>query len=231
MVRILVFIVFLGCSVYQISNAQIVYIVNFDNDVDDGVCDVVHCSLREAIKASEADGRASNIRFNITGANPHVMVPSGPLPTINGDSTDISFFPNPLSEYWINFSYRDFGGIPFLQINGNFTTINGLSFTKMLFNSNNDHILKIGTAIKDATDTRISSNSFFEDNSIVAGINRKSIDIVNASNLLFDSNSLGLDLLKNIYSTEASILIEPTQGVKPFSVVNNIFLTKVDAID
>ncbi|MEO6189851.1 MAG: gliding motility-associated C-terminal domain-containing protein, partial [Saprospiraceae bacterium] len=126
---------------------------------------------------------------------------------------------------------RDFVGIPFLQINGNFTTIHGLSFTKMLYNSNNDHILQIGTAVKDATDTRISSNSFFEDNFIVAGINKKSIDIVNASNLLFDSNSFGIDLSKNIYSTEGSIRIESTQGVKPFNLVNNIFLTKVDAID
>ena len=47
--------------------AQTIYTVNTTNDLDDGTCDVIHCSLREAINASNSDGKASNIHFGIIG--------------------------------------------------------------------------------------------------------------------------------------------------------------------
>ena len=47
----------LTCSALLAQN----YTVNSSNDIDDGVCDGVHCSLREAINASEADGGPSTI--------------------------------------------------------------------------------------------------------------------------------------------------------------------------
>ena len=43
------------------------WIVNNLGDTDDGVCGDFHCTLREAINASNSDGVASQIRFSVTG--------------------------------------------------------------------------------------------------------------------------------------------------------------------
>ena len=53
---------------------QVTYIVNTTDDVDDGVCDEVHCSFREAINASNIDIVNDNIYFNIPGTGPHNIV-------------------------------------------------------------------------------------------------------------------------------------------------------------
>lgn len=138
---------FICTSLFMLSlsvvSGQAVYIVNSNNDMDDGTCDAMHCSLREAIKASEADGKYSIINFNI-GPGTQVIVPAGPLPVINADSTDIGIPAGNPNKVTINFSYRDFGGASFLQINGSHTNIFGLEFTNMLYNSNNDHIIRLG---------------------------------------------------------------------------------------
>ena len=42
-----------------------VFVVNSDNDVSDGTCDVTHCSLREAITASNAASDTNTINFSI----------------------------------------------------------------------------------------------------------------------------------------------------------------------
>jgi CSLREA domain-containing protein len=43
------------------------YTVNSTNDVNDGTCDATHCSLREAINASNADSGDSTIDFGVSG--------------------------------------------------------------------------------------------------------------------------------------------------------------------
>lgn len=230
--KLLIIASLLGFSIVPDYAQAIVYIVNSNNDVDDGACNVAHCSLREAINASEADNRASIISFNIPGPSPQRIVPNGPLPTINDDSTDIGVPSNVPNKVLLDFSYRDFGGTPFLQINGNLTRIFGLDFTKMLYNSNTDHIFRVGTPVINAQNVSVSTCSFYEDNSIVAGINRKAIDIVQADKIVIDSNSFGTDRLNSqIYSTLGSILVEPTQDGKQFTIDKNIFVTKQDAID
>lgn len=56
--------------------------VNAVDDLDDGACDTVHCSLREAIQAANATGTRDEIRFNMSGAGPFTIVLVSPLPTI-----------------------------------------------------------------------------------------------------------------------------------------------------
>lgn len=58
------------------------YTVNTTLDQDDGLCDGVHCSLREAIRAANADGAASTIRFNLAGTAPFVIQLATSLPEL-----------------------------------------------------------------------------------------------------------------------------------------------------
>jgi CSLREA domain-containing protein len=58
-------------------------VVNSTDDTDDGTCDATHCSLREAIEASEATpGVKDTIAFAIAGVGPHTIQPLSPLPTM-----------------------------------------------------------------------------------------------------------------------------------------------------
>jgi CSLREA domain-containing protein len=69
----------------SVANGQATtYVVNTANDVDDGTCDVVHCSLREAIDAANAIGGADIITFAISGGGVHTILLDAPLPQIQG---------------------------------------------------------------------------------------------------------------------------------------------------
>ncbi|MDP6453460.1 MAG: right-handed parallel beta-helix repeat-containing protein, partial [SAR202 cluster bacterium] len=59
-----------------------VYTVNSINDADDGTCNILHCSLREAINASNLKIGKDLIAFNIDGLGPHVIQPTSALPTL-----------------------------------------------------------------------------------------------------------------------------------------------------
>ena len=58
-------------------------IVNSANDIDDGSCDPAHCSLREAVRESNADAGLDTIGFSIPGPGPHVISPIVPLQIAN----------------------------------------------------------------------------------------------------------------------------------------------------
>ncbi|MCI0344972.1 MAG: C25 family cysteine peptidase, partial [Chloroflexi bacterium] len=59
-------------------------VVNTVNDVDDGNCDVAHCSLREAILAANHHPSFDTIRFAIPGLGvERIVSPHSPLPTID----------------------------------------------------------------------------------------------------------------------------------------------------
>ena len=62
-----------------------VYIVNSENDANDGNCDVNHCSLREAINAANNSSGFDVIRFAFTTAT--TIQPENSLPTITGQVT------------------------------------------------------------------------------------------------------------------------------------------------
>jgi CSLREA domain-containing protein len=58
------------------------YTVNSTADTDDGACNLLNCTLREAINAAEAHSGKDNIRFNIAGAGPHTIVLTSALPVL-----------------------------------------------------------------------------------------------------------------------------------------------------
>ena len=66
--------------------AQKIYIVNTVNDIDDGLCDNMHCSLREAINAANIDGFKSVIWFEINGQGLKKITLNEELPTITSNN-------------------------------------------------------------------------------------------------------------------------------------------------
>jgi CSLREA domain-containing protein len=67
--------------------APMTFVVNSNDDSDDGVCNAAHCSLREAIKAANANSGADTINFNIPGGGVHRISPVTPLPDITDEVT------------------------------------------------------------------------------------------------------------------------------------------------
>ena len=61
--------------------APATYTVNSANDVDDGTCNVTHCSLREAINAANAHAGDDSIVFAI-GTGSQTIAPTSALPAI-----------------------------------------------------------------------------------------------------------------------------------------------------
>jgi CSLREA domain-containing protein len=67
---------------WGIGQPEATFVVNTTSDVDDGVCDATHCSLREAINAANAGSDSDTISFNITGTGVHTITPLSALPAI-----------------------------------------------------------------------------------------------------------------------------------------------------
>ncbi|MFK7983673.1 MAG: CSLREA domain-containing protein, partial [Saprospiraceae bacterium] len=63
--------------------AQRIYEVTTVDDIDDGVCNAEHCSLREAINVANADGVNSLIWFKINGPGTKVITLDTELPAIS----------------------------------------------------------------------------------------------------------------------------------------------------
>jgi len=82
------------------------FTVNSIDDVDDGTCDLGHCSLREAITAANSHPGKDIIAFDIAGQGPHTIEPTAFLPTII-DSVIIDGTTEP-----------DFAGVPVIELNG-----------------------------------------------------------------------------------------------------------------
>ncbi|MFC1530229.1 CSLREA domain-containing protein [Gemmatimonadota bacterium] len=59
------------------------YMVNSTDDVDDGTCDLIHCSLREAIIGANNNPGLDTITFSIPGSGPHTIQLVSELPTIS----------------------------------------------------------------------------------------------------------------------------------------------------
>jgi len=64
-----------------------VWIVNTVDDLDDGVCDNTHCSLREAINTVNAAPGTQYIYFDIPGPGPHEITLCSMLPSLSDDGT------------------------------------------------------------------------------------------------------------------------------------------------
>jgi len=126
-------------------SAQTTLTVNTTNDVDDGVCDATHCSLREAINAGNAAGGAV-IAFNIPGAGPHSIRPTSNLPLLMGDVTlDGTTEP-------------DFTGTPVIELDG---TLAG-GFAQGLAVAGSGNVIR-GFVVNRFSDVGISIGSGAED--------------------------------------------------------------------
>ncbi|MBT8398185.1 MAG: CSLREA domain-containing protein [Gemmatimonadetes bacterium] len=98
--------VFLGLILLPGVSAQTTFTVNATDDLDDGTCDAGHCSLREAITASNLDPVGGIIHFSIPGAGPHTIQPLAALPALE-DDVIIDGTSEP-----------DFAGTPVIELDG-----------------------------------------------------------------------------------------------------------------
>ncbi len=64
--------------------AQTTFTVNTTDDLDDGVCNAAHCSLREALNAANLHAEGATVAFNIPGPPPHTIRPTSGLPPLMG---------------------------------------------------------------------------------------------------------------------------------------------------
>ncbi len=80
----------IGCALFALGLSASAFpatlTVNTTNDLDDGLCNAAHCSLREAIHAANAAAGADTIRF-IIGSGPRTIQPTSALPTITDPAT------------------------------------------------------------------------------------------------------------------------------------------------
>jgi len=139
-----------GCTstgetrIYFSENIPIVntYTVNTTNDVNDGVCDGMHCSFREAVNQSNYDGTKSLIEFNIPGSGLHAIKVSGIGPFLfnstDGDIIDGLSQPgnNPMNGR-IVIDLR-------MSIRGANWTLRGISFAEPDYENTRPYILNIG---------------------------------------------------------------------------------------
>ncbi len=80
-----ILLTFAFCLLFGVGlQAQKTHTVNTVDDVDDGVCNNEHCSLREAINAANTDGFNSFITFEINGPGTKVITLDTELPIILG---------------------------------------------------------------------------------------------------------------------------------------------------
>jgi CSLREA domain-containing protein len=84
-----------------------IYVVNTEDDEDDGECDSTHCSLREAINAANENPGEDQINFDIPGTGDHMIELTSSLPAITDDRTKIDATTQP-----------DYAGEPLIMLDG-----------------------------------------------------------------------------------------------------------------
>ncbi|HEX5624696.1 MAG TPA: CSLREA domain-containing protein, partial [Saprospiraceae bacterium] len=210
------------------------YFVNTANDVDDGVCDGIHCSLREAVRAAEADGAPSTILFAIPGAGPHLISPQGPFPTIN--QPDLSVIgesqPSGLGSLVIDFNFRNFMGNAFWTVLAPRFSFSGFEIREFLFDNPADHIFVFGDQANPADGSRIRNCVIYDDNSFLPNIAKQLIVIRNADNMVVSNNKFGTNFTNTaIFKLEGYLFVDSTQRAKTVRIDSNIFANKFIMID
>jgi CSLREA domain-containing protein len=125
------------------------FTVNSNNDVDDGTCNVAHCSLREAINASNAStGVKDTINFSIGTGKKTIKPAVSPLPTIMDpviiDGTTQSCSPD--STPCIELDGTNAGaGADGLKITGGNSTVRGLVINR--FSGYGIHLVTAGNNV------------------------------------------------------------------------------------
>ncbi len=225
------FILFISIFFSTILGAQI-YIVNTSDDSDDGICNGLHCSFREAVNASEGDGVASTINFNIPGTGPHSIVPNGPFPTITKDDLSIlgNSQPGAPGAIIIDFNFRKFAGNPFWRVNAKRFQLTGIEFADFYFFNDGDCIFQFGDVFN-ASDCKISLCSF-----INSEWNDKRtqylIYIIGANDINITNNNFGTDHSRSFISKLGGcISISSFQQIGKVTIASNLFVNKLRAIE
>ena len=196
------------------------YIVNSNNDVNDGTCNTAHCSFREAIRASNSDGISpSTILFDIPGASPHTITLTGDWYSCYGV----------VSEYISSSVIIDgtsqpgYSGVPIIEINANgyFSPLN-------ITNTGCNPLSTDGTTIKALILNRNigcglyaqSGNNFLIDNCYIG------TDATGTSDLS-GTNTGGIFIAGTSNSTISNCVISGNNGTGIMGGNNNINLTIV----
>ncbi len=213
------------------DTSEFTYFVNTTNDYDDGICDEIHCSLREAINASIEDGEDSEIHFNIPGNSPFEIKLDTELPSFHSIIIDATTQSNfnlgdivldgvnvPLTSvglelrgscgiYGIHFKNFDSSAI---YVRGGVNNQIGKSNRGNIF-SNNYH----GVTIEQASNTVNIENNFFGTDALGNNIERnysQTIDCRYANNVLIANNI--------IHNNNQSLYVFFGSNIK---IINNSF--------
>ncbi len=99
---------FVGALSAAPTSLAAVFTVNSAGDGTDGVCDVLDCTLREAIDASNGTGGSDVIDFQVGVGGPATIRPFSPLPQIT-DSVLVDGTTQP-----------GYSGSPLIELDGSF---------------------------------------------------------------------------------------------------------------
>jgi gliding motility-associated-like protein/CSLREA domain-containing protein len=224
---------------YSVNIGSQIYIVNTDDDIDDGVCNAVHCSFREAINSSEADSGLRTILFNIPGPAPHIISPNYPYPNINNSDLTIKGESQPGGPGAIvmDFKFNKFYGDPFWQILAPRFNISGIDFKNYLLSDLTDMLFRFGSFSINivADNSRVENCSFISDSfqiipDYIAG--SYLINVENANHIVFSKCNFGTDHSRSfIGNLHYAINAGQFGANKKVTIIDsNLFLTKSIAI-
>lgn len=210
--------------------------MNSTNDIDDGICDGVHCSFREALNASDKDGTPSVIRFNIPGVAPYTIVPQSPFPTVNESDLNIEGETQSggSGSIIIDFQLHNYNEIPFWVINGSRFSISGIDFKGFLFAQKKDRMIQFGNFNNNIVqDCSIRNCSFISDSSLTSNDEMGLIHIIYANNTRITNCNFGTDKNRlRIFKLVKAISVIADDPFDPFTVTidSNLFVNSNKAI-
>ncbi len=226
--RVIRWLVFLGSFLAAHRVMPQSYVVNSNNDMDDGICNAVHCSFREAINAANADGVPSLIQFNIPGPGPHSIVPTGIFPDVTDNALTIigESQPGPLGSIVIDFANTNFGGRTFWNVLASDVYISGLTFSNFRYVLMGDEVIRVGSDFRPADRFSIVNCAFTNDNLTGSLTVLPNVHIYNSEGALVRKNIFGSDYSKaNINLYLSALHINQLSNTKRCVIDSNLFVT------
>ena len=168
------------------------FLVTSATDPEDGVCDATHCSLREAIDATNTSPNIAStpdeIDFNIPGAGPHTISLGGPLPVI----TEALFIEGISQPGWAN--------TPLIEIDGSAADPGSVGVDGLVFGAAADISMVRGLAVtsfsrdgirvfSDDTLIAFSYIGVAPDGSTAKGNGKMGIQVIGADRTIIGTNS------------------------------------------
>lgn len=156
-----------------------IYLVNVNDDTDDGACNVAHCSLREAINAVNAIPGQINFAPNVTG---EIVILSF-LPSIN---TSAAIVNGPGANVLKIRRDASATNVRILTIFGNTITVSGLTFEDGAHNFSGSGIYNNSPGVLTIRDCAFNNNVSGAGGG--AAINHSSESVINVINTTFTNN-------------------------------------------